>query len=71
MRAGATIVFKEGISADEAAKILAQIREHIDLPDPNDKWMAKAAPSRVGQSAERILINEFDPQWGWPVFYVP
>jgi hypothetical protein len=71
MRAGATIVFKEGISADEAAKILALISDHIDLPDPNDKWMAKVAPRRVGQSAERILVEEFNPDHGWPVFYVP
>ncbi len=71
MRAAATIVFKEGISADEAAEILKRISNHIDLPDPQDKWMAKAAPQRVGQSAERILINEFEPEHGWPVFYVP
>jgi hypothetical protein len=71
MQAGATIVFKPGISADEAAKILAQISQHIELPDPHDKWMAKCAPNRVGQSAERILINEFNPEHGYPCFYIP
>lgn len=62
-RHGTVIVFKEGVSRDEAAHALSSIKEFIDLDQ------------RVQSENEWATINNmiepFDPAWGFPVFYIP
>lgn len=48
--AGVLIVFKEGISAEEAQKRLEALS---DITDYSPK------------------VQEFNPDWGYPCFYIP
>lgn len=61
-RIGAVIVFRAYVGKKEAAAILDGIKEFIDLNQ------------MIGQSdGEKInnTINEFDDEWGGPVWYLP
>ena len=61
-RIGAVIVFRADVDKKEAANILDGIKELLDLGQKigNNDW-------------EKIVnsINEFDDEWGGPVWYLP
>jgi Asp-tRNA(Asn)/Glu-tRNA(Gln) amidotransferase C subunit len=50
IQAGTVLIFKEGVSKEEAQKRLEALRDILDyLP----------------------RVNEFNPEWGGPVWYIP
>ena len=55
-QAGVVLVFKMGITPEQAEKALERLKDVID-PD-----------YYVGGKAN---VQTFNPQWGGPVFYVP
>ena len=54
---GAVLVFKPGVTKEEAAKRLEALRDIVDL----DYYYPKGMPR----------INEFNPEHGGPVWYLP
>lgn len=63
-RTGTVIVFKDGVSVDEAAHALSTIKNFIDFRmstiDTGNEW-----------SNLQRMIREFDPEWGGPTWYIP
>jgi hypothetical protein len=49
-QAGVLLVFKEGVSAEEAQKALEALRALLDY---------------------QPRVQTFNPDWGYPVFYIP
>lgn len=61
-RIGAVIVFRADMDKNEAAHVLSGIKELLDLDQ------------KIGDNDwEKIInsINEFDDEWGGPVWYLP
>lgn len=67
-QSGATIVFKEGITPEQAAIALESIAHLIEMPKPDRRWLPK---ERLNQSPARLLVNEFEPEYGSPCWYIP
>jgi hypothetical protein len=55
-QAGTVLVFKEGVSKEEAQKRLEALRDILDLG-----YFLSGMPQ----------VQEFNPDWGGPVWYVP
>ena len=85
-RHGAVVVFKEGVTPREAANALAKIADVLDLPENSIKMVPcgttqvsvrgrtvkKDVVNMVREPFEMIdKINEFDDDWGGPVWYIP
>jgi hypothetical protein len=76
-RLGTVLVFKEGVSKEEAAQHLARIAEVLDLPKSVTDYVPIGPPGgrRVKgvQRAFKVpdIINEFDDEYGGPVWYIP
>lgn len=56
-RYGALLVFRDGVTKEEAVEALERIATVVEPPRQPFKMSDK--------------IEEFDPEYGWPVFYVP
>lgn len=56
IRHGTVLVFKEGVTKEQAEKALETIKDVIDL----DNYVAK-----------KPTVHEFDPKLGGPVWYLP
>jgi hypothetical protein len=74
---GSVIVFKPHVGREEAAKALESIADVLEVPersfdmvpvgDPNDRRVnMKERPFEFGD-----YLNEFDPSWGGPTWYIP
>lgn len=50
-QAGVLLVFREGVTAEEAQKRLDALRDILDGPSPR--------------------VSTFNPDWGYPCFYIP
>lgn len=57
-RHGAVIVFKPGTTKEEAGKALRKIQDVLDMD-----YYVNPDPAN--------LVNEFDSEWGGPVWYIP
>jgi hypothetical protein len=82
MRHGALIVFKEGITKEEAASALAVIAPLLDLPEETtvpvfaEMQQHRLGPKKVERFDKRPwkpedAIQTFNPDHGWPTFYIP
>lgn len=79
IRLGTVLVFKEGVSTEEAAAALAQIAEVLDLPDTTYVYRDEFCPKRrrtVCRQSKRPHeiadeVREFDEALGGPVWYIP
>ncbi len=60
-RLGSVIVFKEGVTAEEAEAILLSLKDKVEIPID---WETNEP------SASRML-HSFNPNYGGPVWYVP
>jgi hypothetical protein len=71
---GAVVVFKPGVTRDEAERALQHIARVIELPDLPAwaQWSpeAKTVLASGGRPAA-LLVREFNPDHGSPVFYIP
>lgn len=82
-RFGTTIVFKEGITKEEAAAALAVIAPFLDTPTETPVPVYapmqehRLGPKKVDRMDRRPfkvddLVHEFDDDHNcWPVFYIP
>jgi len=73
---GCVLVFREGISKAEAAAALEQIADVLELPDTTPTYEYAEGSRRVTKMGSRPFmmadkIQEFDPEWGGPVWYIP
>jgi len=57
-RHGALLVFKEGTTREEAVAALETIKDVL-----SDDYFVESDP--------KTLVNEFDAEWGGPVWYIP
>jgi len=55
-RVGTVLVFKEGMTKEQAERLLTKIRDVID-----DEYYVSGMPT----------VHEFDSKWGGPVWYIP
>jgi hypothetical protein len=70
---GAVIIFKDGVTPEQAAQIIESISGYIEMPDPAEmiKWNPKLAGMSVTRIIATTFIRCFNPDWGSPVWYVP
>lgn len=68
-RHGAVLVFRKGVTPEQAAAALERIRDVIEVPPAVRDWTRESAPSRPFRMADKV--HEFDDEWGGPVWYVP
>jgi hypothetical protein len=73
-RIGTVLVFKKDVSPEEAAKALEQIREVLDLPEKSFKM--EILPGKRCRTHEVPFtmpdkIEEYDDEYGGPVWYIP
>ena len=60
---GCVLIFRPEVSRSQAAAALEQLKSLLDIPN---------TPLSHLQSFEmRDMLREFDPEWGFPVWYVP
>lgn len=76
-RIGSVIVFKKGVSKEQAAKALALLSEVAEFP----KTTAK--PTYFTKNGQKMVkyddvpfehshaVNEYDDEYGGPVWYIP
>lgn len=73
-RLGTVLVFKDGISREQAAKAIASLKDIVELPeqgiDVGSRLGLKKA-KRTPEQAASSKIYEFDPRYGQPVWYIP
>lgn len=76
-RHGALLVFRDGVTPQQAAAALEQIRSVLDLPTETTKYQDRIVGGRMQTEAKRQpfqmidKIQSFNPDWGWPTWYVP
>ena len=74
-RLGTVLVFKRGVSPEEAAAALNLIRGVLDLPKETTHYEECAARRRMIPVTEPFKmidkIHSFDPDMGGPVWYIP
>jgi hypothetical protein len=84
---GSVIVFKPCVGREEAAKALESIADVLEVPersfdmvpvgDPNDRRVNMYGNVVVQRSLKERpfefgdYLNEFDPSWGGPTWYIP
>ncbi len=79
---GTVLVFKRGVTKAQAAEALMKIRDVIELPEPGSKrlefppgWPANAACAHENMIERpwkiQDEIEEFDDEYGGPVWYLP
>lgn len=74
-RIGCVLVFREGLTPEEAAAELEKIRGALELPEktphyiPNDKQRSLAVDWQPFQMVDKI--EHFDDEQGGPVWYIP
>lgn len=62
MRTGALIVFKPGMTAEDAEAILGNIASVIDF----DYYVGNSDEEKLSN-----MVHTYDPEWGGPVWYLP
>jgi hypothetical protein len=86
-RYGALLVFRDGVTPQEAAAALERIRDVLDLPAESTKYLPEGpvvgrnprtggnvrVPSIPVKRPFQMIdkIQAFNPDWGWPTWYVP
>lgn len=83
-RHGAVIVFKEGTTPEQMAKALNAIKDLIEIPsEAQEPVYQTKAEGYKGPGARRIVgynkvpftwrhfVQEYDDQYGGPVWYIP
>jgi len=72
---GSVVVFKPGVSREQALESLRKLTDVIDLNyyvNAVDPVTQKPRPAAVRKEMlQKALVNEFDPAYGGPVWYVP
>lgn len=79
IRHGALLVFKRGVTPEQAAAALESIREVLDLPAETTEYtddQRAAGRFRAVRPSRRPFemrdkVSEFDDDWGGPVWYIP
>jgi hypothetical protein len=86
MRQGALLIFKEGVTPEEAATALEKICDVLDLPDEVIEYVdGEEVDVAIGGIVRKqktvkpvkrpftmvTMVQSFDPKWGWPVWYIP
>jgi hypothetical protein len=74
-RIGTVLVFREGVSPEEAAKALEKIREILDLPEKTSRMVVNP-DGRTCHFVEIPFemvhkVEEYDDECGGPVWYIP
>lgn len=70
MQVGAVIVFKEGVTKAEAEATLKRFEDLLD-PIYADKIPGKSGVLEEHYARYAVRVEEFDPAYGYPVFYIP
>lgn len=60
-RVGAVLVFREGVTKEQAEQLLDHLRQHL--------W--PVYHSEADGTPRGFHVEEFDANWGEPVFYIP
>lgn len=68
IRLGTVLVFKKDATRAEIVKALESIRHVIDVPKVHPQWAGDQAGMVHSMHHE---LNDFDPAWGEPVWYIP
>lgn len=87
IRHGAVIVFKKGVTKEEAARVLEKLRDVLDFPATTYKYEPTGKSGQVrnawfGKGVRQVrqvevpfetshAIHEFEDEHGKPVFYIP
>ena len=66
IRLGTLLTFKSDISNEEAVEALEKIKGVLDLPSTSYEKGGKVKPFEMEDA-----VNEFDDEWGGPVWYIP
>jgi hypothetical protein len=68
MQTGAVLIFKPGVSPEQAARALAQIQDLLELPNPDATWTPR---EWKGKQPVECIIHSYDPSIGSPCWYIP
>jgi len=81
LRHGAVIVFKQDCPPEQAAAALERIADCLDLPEEVTEY--EFTPESEGRATQQVAgshqrpfkmadkVQEFDDQYGGPVWYIP
>jgi hypothetical protein len=77
-RCGSLVIFKPGVTKEQAARALELLREVADFPAESS--VPVSVPCERGRRAVRYdkvpfktehIVNEYDDKYGSPCFYIP
>jgi hypothetical protein len=74
-RHGAVVVFKPGVTREQAARALASISDVLDFPKQSYRYVS-VVPKGPIQSVTRPFkpedaVHEYEDEHGSPVWYIP
>lgn len=71
---GTVLVFKDGVSREQAALRVAALTDILEIPEHGIDVGPRAGlkkAKRTPEQAASSMIYEFDPRYGHPVWYIP
>jgi hypothetical protein len=73
-RLGSVIVFKKGVTKEQAAKALASLAEVVEFPERSFTYPS-VGPKKVKlvevPFTHEHAVHEYDEEYGGPVWYIP
>jgi hypothetical protein len=72
-RHGAVLVFKEGVTSEQAAKALAKLKSVLAVPETTIDFVRSGNKARMVEKPFTFasMVESFDDTWGGPVWYIP